>query len=131
MSSEELLYDTIAQKLLQAKFYNTALEFQNELYERGKYLPRLNDYLSNQDYSDKWKTTTSLRRASSVQTLESIDITRYSDDSSNFVDERIAGIKIIHIILKVYIVLEFELRKANETIRLLRGNIDQQAGYTI
>ncbi|CAK9295024.1 unnamed protein product [Gordionus sp. m RMFG-2023] len=118
MSSEELLYDTIAQKLLQAKFYNTALEFQNELYERGKYLPRLNDYLSNQDYSDKWKTTTSLRRASSVQTLESIDITRYSDDSSNFVDERIA-------------VLEFELRKANETIRLLRGNIDQQAGYTI
>uniref|UniRef100_A0A2C9M1S2 LisH domain-containing protein n=1 Tax=Biomphalaria glabrata TaxID=6526 RepID=A0A2C9M1S2_BIOGL len=53
-------------------------------------------------------------RTSSVQTFDSLDFARYSDDGERQVDERVA-------------VLEFELRKAQETIKSLRASLTQQA----
>nr|CAD7570486.1 unnamed protein product [Timema californicum] len=49
-------------------------------------------------------------RSSSQATLDSLDLTRYSEDGERGVDERVA-------------VLEFELRKAKETISALRANL--------
>lgn len=49
-------------------------------------------------------------RSSSQATLDSLDFTRYSEDGERGVDERVA-------------VLEFELRKAKETITSLRANL--------
>lgn len=49
-------------------------------------------------------------RSSSQATLDSLDFTRYSEDGERGVDERVA-------------VLEFELRKAKETINFLRANL--------
>uniref|UniRef100_A0AAR2KAP8 LisH domain-containing protein n=1 Tax=Pygocentrus nattereri TaxID=42514 RepID=A0AAR2KAP8_PYGNA len=53
-------------------------------------------------------------RAGSISTLDSLDFTRYSDDGNRESDERVA-------------VLEFELRKAKETIQALRTNLTQAA----
>lgn len=54
-------------------------------------------------------------RSSSQATLDSLDLTRYSEDGERSTDDRIA-------------VLEFELRKAKETINALRANLTQAAG---
>ncbi|KAG8133223.1 hypothetical protein E2320_011035, partial [Naja naja] len=56
----------------------------------------------------------SLDRAGSISTLDSLDFARYSDDGNRETDERVA-------------VLEFELRKAKETIQALRANLTQAA----
>ncbi|XP_015261943.1 PREDICTED: lisH domain and HEAT repeat-containing protein KIAA1468 homolog [Gekko japonicus] len=53
-------------------------------------------------------------RAGSISTLDSLDFARYSDDGNRETDERVA-------------VLEFELRKARETIQALRANLTQAA----
>uniref|UniRef100_S4R4Q9 RAB11 binding and LisH domain, coiled-coil and HEAT repeat containing n=1 Tax=Petromyzon marinus TaxID=7757 RepID=S4R4Q9_PETMA len=53
-------------------------------------------------------------RAGSLTTLDSLDFARYSDDGNRDVDERVA-------------VLEFELRKARETIQALRTDLTQAA----
>uniref|UniRef100_H2RK87 RAB11 binding and LisH domain, coiled-coil and HEAT repeat containing n=1 Tax=Takifugu rubripes TaxID=31033 RepID=H2RK87_TAKRU len=53
-------------------------------------------------------------RAGSISTLDSLDFARYSDDGNRESDERVA-------------VLEFELRKAKETIQALRTNLTQAA----
>uniref|UniRef100_A0A8D3BWJ2 RAB11 binding and LisH domain, coiled-coil and HEAT repeat containing n=1 Tax=Scophthalmus maximus TaxID=52904 RepID=A0A8D3BWJ2_SCOMX len=53
-------------------------------------------------------------RAGSISTLDSLDFARYSDDGNRESDERLA-------------VLEFELRKAKETIQALRANLTQAA----
>ncbi|KYO35535.1 hypothetical protein Y1Q_0008090 [Alligator mississippiensis] len=53
-------------------------------------------------------------RAGSISTLDSLDFARYSDDGNRETDERVA-------------VLEFELRKAKETIQALRANLTQAA----
>uniref|UniRef100_A0A7N8Y0B7 RAB11 binding and LisH domain, coiled-coil and HEAT repeat containing n=1 Tax=Mastacembelus armatus TaxID=205130 RepID=A0A7N8Y0B7_9TELE len=53
-------------------------------------------------------------RAGSISTLDSLDFARYSDDGNRESDERVA-------------VLEFELRKAKETIQALRANLTQAA----
>nr|XP_033790886.1 RAB11-binding protein RELCH isoform X3 [Geotrypetes seraphini] len=53
-------------------------------------------------------------RAGSISTLDSLDFARYSDDGNRETDERMA-------------VLEFELRKAKETIQALRVNLTQAA----
>ncbi|XP_025066797.1 lisH domain and HEAT repeat-containing protein KIAA1468 homolog isoform X6 [Alligator sinensis] len=55
-----------------------------------------------------------LNRAGSISTLDSLDFARYSDDGNRETDERVA-------------VLEFELRKAKETIQALRANLTQAA----
>lgn len=54
-------------------------------------------------------------RSSSQATLDSLDLARYSEDGERGVDERVA-------------VLEFELRKAKETISALRANLTVATG---
>ncbi|XP_042901909.1 RAB11-binding protein RELCH homolog [Parasteatoda tepidariorum] len=111
---KESTLDKVAVKLLKHKFVLTALEFHTELVESGRELPRLRDYFSNPGNFEKHIHETEispvLPRTSSVQTFDSLDFTRYSDDGERQVDERIA-------------VLEFELRKAKETIKALRTNL--------
>lgn len=56
-------------------------------------------------------------RSSSQATLDSLDMTRYSEDGGG-VDERVA-------------VLEFELRKAKDNINSLRANLTVVTGIQI
>lgn len=116
--------DKIANKLLKEGFLLTALEFHAELIESGRELPRLRDFFSNpgnfekqsEDISDMTpigsieNSNCVLPRTSSEQTFDSLDFTRNSDDGERQMDERIA-------------VLEFELRKARETIKSLRTSL--------
>ncbi|XP_076331644.1 RAB11-binding protein RELCH homolog isoform X1 [Tachypleus tridentatus] len=107
--------DKLAAKLLKDNFILTALELHTELLESGRELPRLRDYFSNPGNFEKQlqvnsETSPVLPRTSSVQTFDSLDFARYSDDGERQVDERVA-------------ILEFELRKAKETIKGLRANL--------
>ncbi|XP_063062743.1 RAB11-binding protein RELCH homolog isoform X3 [Engraulis encrasicolus] len=134
--------DVIAAQLLRDQYILTALELHTELLEAGRELPRLRDYFSNpgnferqsgtppackeqglgpggalnaqvQDRKRR-KNSAVLDRAGSISTLDSLDFARYSDDGNRESDERVA-------------VLEFELRKAKETIQALRANLTQAA----
>ncbi|XP_055891966.1 RAB11-binding protein RELCH homolog isoform X3 [Biomphalaria glabrata] len=110
-------WDNIAAKLLKDNYILTALELYTEFIESGRDLPRLRDYFSNPGNFERTKEDTpspTLPRTSSVQTFDSLDFARYSDDGERQVDERVA-------------VLEFELRKAQETIKSLRASLTQQA----
>uniref|UniRef100_A0A8C6Y2G5 LisH domain and HEAT repeat-containing protein KIAA1468 n=1 Tax=Naja naja TaxID=35670 RepID=A0A8C6Y2G5_NAJNA len=88
----------------------------------GRELPRLRDYFSNPGNFERQSAggagifpfIFSLDRAGSISTLDSLDFARYSDDGNRETDERVA-------------VLEFELRKAKETIQALRANLTQAA----
>ncbi|XP_067857962.1 RAB11-binding protein RELCH homolog isoform X4 [Heptranchias perlo] len=118
--------DTIAAQLLRDQYILTALEFHTELQEAGRELPRLRDYFSNPGNFERHTSTPpkdlapapgQLNRAGSISTLDSLDFARYSDDGNRETDERVA-------------VLEFELRKAKETIQSLRANLTQAAAFT-
>ncbi|XP_030831289.1 RAB11-binding protein RELCH homolog isoform X1 [Strongylocentrotus purpuratus] len=119
---EELSYDSIAVKLLKDNLWLSALELHTELTENGRQLPRLRDYFSNPGNFEKQSTDArggspqvgNLYRTSSETTFDSLDLARYSDDGNNQVDERLT-------------VLEFELRKARETIKSLRANLTEAA----
>ncbi|XP_012819764.1 RAB11-binding protein RELCH homolog isoform X2 [Xenopus tropicalis] len=115
--------DAVAAQLLRDQLLLTALELHTELLESGRELPRLRDYFSNPGNFERataappgfgGNTTAStggqLNRAGSISTLDSLDFARYSDDGNRETDERVA-------------VLEFELRKAKETIQALRVNL--------
>lgn len=106
-------YEEIATKLLNEKFLLTALELHAELCEAGKELPILKDFFANPSHFEnqniKPEPYTSMPRSSSQATLDSLDMTRYSEDGAG-VDERVA-------------ILEFELRKARESISALRANL--------
>ncbi|XP_059380562.1 RAB11-binding protein RELCH homolog isoform X5 [Carassius carassius] len=135
--------DAIAAQLLRDQYILTALELHTELLEAGRELPRLRDYFSNpgnferqsgtppaskeqgvgpggpltvqmQDRKRRKKDAHMRDRAGSISTLDSLDFARYSDDGNRESDERVA-------------VLEFELRKARETIQALRANLTQAA----
>ncbi|KAK0082778.1 hypothetical protein PV325_009838 [Microctonus aethiopoides] len=112
-SGRLLSYNEIATKLLNERFILTALEFHAELCEAGKELPILKDYFGNPNnleiHNVKPESYTSIVRSSSQATLDSLDMTRYSEDGGG-VDERVA-------------ILEFELRKARENISALRANL--------
>lgn len=54
-------------------------------------------------------------RTSSLSTFDSIELGRYSDDLDKEHDDKVA-------------VLEFELRKAYETIKSLRGSLTEATG---
>ena len=54
-------------------------------------------------------------RSSSQVTLDSLDLTRFSEDGEKSNDDKVA-------------VLEFELRKAKETITALRNNLTVATG---
>ncbi|KAK7081924.1 hypothetical protein SK128_015159 [Halocaridina rubra] len=124
-ASTSVPWDDIAAKLLQEKLLLTALELHTELTEAGYELPRLRDYFSNpanfekfasKSYTDLQSSSvpagTPLARSTSQTTLDSLDWGHLSEDGERAVDERIA-------------VLEFELRKARETIQGLRTNLTQ------
>jgi hypothetical protein len=141
--SHKITLDQIASILLKQNFVLTALEFHTELAETGRELPRLKDYFSNpanfeqpiaqqqhhsqsQFYSGTASLSNSsynnagfypLHKASSIQTFDSLDLTRYSDDvdQGKFQDDKIC-------------VLEFELRKAKETITQLRNTLTMATG---
>ncbi|XP_041736117.1 RAB11-binding protein RELCH homolog isoform X2 [Coregonus clupeaformis] len=118
--------DVIAAQLIRDQYILTALEFHTELLESGRELPRLRDYFSNPGNFERQSGTPPackdqglgqggpLNRAGSISTLDSLDFARYSDDGNRESDERVA-------------VLEFELRKAKETIQALRANLTQAA----
>ncbi|KAM3928434.1 RAB11-binding protein RELCH isoform 2-T2 [Leptodactylus fuscus] len=115
--------DAVAAQLLRDQLLLTALELHTELLETGRELPRLRDYFSNPGNFERPTagappttgisnpgTGGQLNRAGSISTLDSLDFARYSDDGNRETDERVA-------------VLEFELRKAKETIQALRVNL--------
>ncbi|XP_032664544.1 RAB11-binding protein RELCH homolog [Odontomachus brunneus] len=106
-------YEEIATKLLDEKLYLTALELHAELCEVGKELSVLREFFSNPNNFEKPNIKpepyTPMPRSSSQATLDSLDMTRYSEDGAG-VDERVA-------------ILEFELRKARENISALRANL--------
>uniref|UniRef100_A0A915IHS6 LisH domain-containing protein n=1 Tax=Romanomermis culicivorax TaxID=13658 RepID=A0A915IHS6_ROMCU len=111
-------YDSISRRLLEENFLLTALEFYAELMESGHECKRLRDFFSNPanfDFrvhlSNRFDASPNagLARTSSAQTLDSLDYFHYSDDGKQN-DEKLA-------------VLEFELRKANETIKGLREQL--------
>uniref|UniRef100_A0A8D3C0S9 RAB11 binding and LisH domain, coiled-coil and HEAT repeat containing n=1 Tax=Scophthalmus maximus TaxID=52904 RepID=A0A8D3C0S9_SCOMX len=117
--------DVVAAQLLRDQYILTALEFHTELLEAGRELPRLRDYFSNPGNFERQsgtppplpgarRVTLAVNRAGSISTLDSLDFARYSDDGNRESDERLA-------------VLEFELRKAKETIQALRANLTQAA----
>uniref|UniRef100_A0A8C8CTX0 LisH domain-containing protein n=1 Tax=Oncorhynchus tshawytscha TaxID=74940 RepID=A0A8C8CTX0_ONCTS len=122
--------DVIAAQLIRDQYFLTALEFHTELLESGRELPRLRDYFSNPGNFERQSGTPPAckdqglgpggpitlipDRAGSISTLDSLDFARYSDDGNRESDERVA-------------VLEFELRKAKETIQALRANLTQAA----
>ncbi|XP_012276159.1 lisH domain and HEAT repeat-containing protein KIAA1468 homolog isoform X2 [Orussus abietinus] len=105
-------YEDIANKLLNEKFLLTALELHAELCEAGQELPVLREFFSNvanfETHNVKLEPYLSMARSSSQATLDSLDMTRFSEDGG--VDERVA-------------ILEFELRKARENISALRANL--------
>eukprot|EP00794_Sanderia_malayensis_P019013 gene19013-20925_t len=110
----------IAKKLLQWKLLLSALEIHAELCERGRELPVLRDFFSNPgnfELHTRFEPAIigGIRRSASNLTLDSIDdFSRYSDDAGRETDEKVA-------------VLEFELRRAKETIKELRENITEYA----
>ncbi|XP_024886133.1 lisH domain and HEAT repeat-containing protein KIAA1468 homolog [Temnothorax curvispinosus] len=112
-SRTSISYEEMATKLLNEKLLLTALELHAELCEAGKELPVLREFFSNpnnfENSNIKPEPYTPMPRSSSQATLDSLDMTRYSEDGGG-VDERVA-------------ILEFELRKARENISSLRANL--------
>ncbi|KAG5900415.1 hypothetical protein JTB14_029302 [Gonioctena quinquepunctata] len=94
----------------------SALELHTELLESGKEIRQLKDFFSNpgnfelqaQEFREI-PIHPHLSRSGSQVTLDSLDLTRYSEDGGG-TDEKVA-------------ILEFELRKARETINALRNNL--------
>lgn len=115
-------FDIFAEKLLTHQLLLTALELHTELVEAGLEIPRLRDFFSNPGNFERQYQTTTLSgsahspvipRTSSIATIDSLDdYARYSDDGARDTDEKVA-------------VLEFELRKAHETIKALRGSLTE------
>ncbi|KAF5306430.1 hypothetical protein FQR65_LT07342 [Abscondita terminalis] len=111
--TNKITYQEIASKLINDRLLLTALELHTELVESGKELRLLRDYFSNPgnfEIQSQQDSPSSISRSGSQVTLDSLDLTRYSEDGERGVDERVA-------------VLEFELRKARETISALRNNL--------
>lgn len=130
--NNKITLDQIACYLLKKNFILTALELHTEMAETGRELPRLRDFFSNPANFEQQTTVNSshsannsnsassagffpLHKASSIQTFDSLDLTRYSDDADQNQTDKIA-------------VLEFELRKAKETINQLRTTLTMATG---
>lgn len=110
-NNNDISIDQIAGCLLKNNFYLTALELHTELSENGRELPRLRDFFSNPSNFEQIQTNVNpLHKTPSIQTFDSLDLTRYSDDIDKDRNED-------------KVVLEFELRKAKETINKLRNTL--------
>ncbi|KAG6444791.1 hypothetical protein O3G_MSEX003554 [Manduca sexta] len=120
-TSSHLSYEDIATKLLKDHYFLTALELHTELVESGKELPQLREFFSNpgnfEQHVSRPTEFTSMHRTPSQATLDSLDTARYSEDGGG--DRGGSGGDVA--------VLEFELRKARETINALRANLTQFA----
>lgn len=137
--SEEISFDEVATKLLNSNMLLTALELHFELSESGREIPRLRQFFSNPTNFEKAlrvpgaterrkqpneprrsQPGEDMTRSSSMATLDSLELARYSDDGSelgvanNTAEERV-------------IALEYELRKANDVIRNLREELTRVA----
>ncbi|CAH1780279.1 unnamed protein product, partial [Owenia fusiformis] len=111
----DITFDTVAAKLIKENLMLTALELHTELVETGREIPKLRDFFSNPGNFERTKqppdsSPSGLTRSSSIQTFDSIDFAKYSDDGLDKADDRVA-------------VLEFELRKAQDTIKSLRATL--------
>ncbi|XP_067935732.1 RAB11-binding protein RELCH homolog isoform X2 [Watersipora subatra] len=112
---DRMHYDDISRQLILDGFILTALELHTELQEIGKPVTFLKDHFSNPGNFERMKPPdvqstsppVSLQRSGSIQTFDSLDWARYSDDGDRQAEDRVAG-------------LEFELRKAQDTIKSLR-----------
>ncbi|KAI8426152.1 hypothetical protein MSG28_005099, partial [Choristoneura fumiferana] len=120
-AAPHLAYEDIATKLLKDNFFLTALELHTELVESGKELPQLREFFSNpgnfEQHVSRASEFVSMHRSPSQATLDSLDTARYSEDGGG--DRGGSGGDVA--------VLEFELRKAKETIHALRANLTQFA----
>nr|XP_049706885.1 RAB11-binding protein RELCH homolog [Helicoverpa armigera] len=120
-ASPHLAYEDIATKLLKDHYFLTALELHTELVESGKELPQLREFFSNpgnfEQHVSRASEFSSMHRTPSQATLDSLDTARYSEDGGG--DRGGSGGDVA--------VLEFELRKARETINSLRANLTQFA----
>ncbi len=111
----------VADFLIREGFLLTALELHIELSEKGKGLPSLTTFFKDPSNFEAFTRTQSSPMSSvcgSQMTLDDVslfDVTRYSEDSHLHTtsDDRVA-------------VLEFELRKARETIEKLREELTMQ-----
>lgn len=105
-------FEGIARFLIEEKLFLSALELYTELLLRGNELTNLTEYFNNSGNFEDEPTLdgNTLTRSSSDQTLESLDMTRGSEDGEHCLIEKVA-------------VLEFELRKARDAIRSLRNNL--------
>ncbi|XP_053606594.1 RAB11-binding protein RELCH-like isoform X2 [Plodia interpunctella] len=116
-----LNYEDIATKLLKDHYFLTALELHTELVESGRELPQLREFFSNpgnfEQHVSRASDFNSMHRTPSQATLDSLDTARYSEDGGG--DRGGSGGDVA--------VLEFELRKARETINALRANLTQFA----
>ncbi|XP_048487437.1 RAB11-binding protein RELCH homolog [Plutella xylostella] len=120
-TAPHLAYEDIATKLLKDNYFLTALELHTELVESGKELPQLREFFSNpgnfEQHVSRAQEFGSMHRTPSQATLDSLDTARYSEDGGG--DRAGSGGDVA--------VLEFELRKARETINSLRANLTQFA----
>ncbi|RVE47884.1 hypothetical protein evm_007515 [Chilo suppressalis] len=120
-TSPHLTYENIATKLLKDHYFLTALELHTELVECGRELPQLREFFSNpgnfEQHVSRASEFGSMHRTPSQATLDSLDTARYSEDGGG--DRGGSGGDVA--------VLEFELRKARETINSLRANLTQFA----
>ncbi|TRY74860.1 hypothetical protein TCAL_11211 [Tigriopus californicus] len=125
-------YQSVADQLLSSGLLLTALELHVELAERGKELTSLKKFFENPSNFEKYTRKFSVppspcpsqasiegfkHRRGSQATLDStslFELTRFSEDSRAQTEDRLA-------------VLEFELRKARETIHSLRSQLTDQA----
>eukprot|EP00117_Sycon_ciliatum_P026885 scpid10148/ scgid21963/ LisH domain and HEAT repeat-containing protein KIAA1468 homolog len=109
-------WDGVAERLLDHNYLLSALELYTESLEAGREIPRLRDFFSNPGnfVPTQPQQLSGLVRSASCSTFDSLDVSRYSDDGNEPGDDRLA-------------VLEFELRKAKETIASLRGSLTHAA----
>ncbi|XP_072947369.1 RAB11-binding protein RELCH-like isoform X2 [Epargyreus clarus] len=120
-TSSHISYEDVATKLLKDHYFLTALELHTELVEGGRELPQLREFFSNpgnfEQHVPRPAEQGSMHRSPSQATLDSLDTARYSEDGGG--DRGCSGGDVA--------VLEFELRKAKETINALRANLTQFA----
>ena len=116
----------VADFLIREGYLLTALELHVELSEKGRPLTTLSQFFQDTKNFEVFTTRSASSPQSSVcgsqaglDDLSLFDLTRNSEDShwTNHQDDRVA-------------VLEFELRKARETIYNLREELTQQTKPT-
>ena len=116
----------VADFLIREGYLLTALELHVELSEKGRPLTTLSQFFQDTKNFEVFTTRSASSPQSSVcgsqaglDDLSLFDLTRNSEDShwTNHQDDRVA-------------VLEFELRKARETIFNLREELTQQTKPT-